>query len=59
MGKGRRGKKRRAAEGGKGKDDARWRTRRRRMEWEGGGRETRGGGRQAGGGAKGEAKDAK
>lgn len=31
VGRGRRGKKRRAAEGGKGKDDARWRT-----EWEGG-----------------------
>lgn len=28
VGRGRRGKKRRAAEGGKGKDDARWRTRR-------------------------------
>jgi len=61
MGKGRRGKKRRAAEGGKGKDDARWRTRRRRMEWkrERGEGETRGGGRQAGEGTKGEAKDAK
>lgn len=36
VGRGRRGKKRRAAEGGKGKDDARWRTRRWRTEWEGG-----------------------
>lgn len=58
VGRGRRGKKRREVEGGKGKDDARWRTRKRRTEQEGEGK-TRGGGRQAGRETKGEAKDAK
>lgn len=50
MGRGRRGKKRREAEGGRGKDDARRSTGRERVERRG--RETRGGGRRAGGDAR-------